>query len=236
MSQCFKNEIDSLISVVEKDTKFDRYYNNKKEGFYQNELSRKFGICGLQSDDFVIIDKEAVIGYTNITEKNKVYGRIRKGYEELQKSISKNDAKRYGKEIDKKSIGNELDFLAFDKEGNILLIEYKHGTNTSGIYLSPLQIGMYYDLFTEFPKEKLEMAVNEMLEQKKRIGLINPNWKTPKIKKIIPVLIISDYNDKSSAKQKYCEILKFVRGLKGDDFLKNIRTYNYTSQDGLTKW
>lgn len=232
----FKDELDKLISIVEHDEKFDRYYKNKKEGFYQNELSRRYGILGKSDDDFVIVDKEAVIGYTDTAEKNEIYGEIRQGYKEFQKSISSHDAKRYGKGLDKKSIGNELDFLALDKEGNILLIEYKHGTNTSGIYLSPLQIGMYYDLFNGFSKDTLHTAIEDMLKQKQSIGLINPDWKMPNIKDIIPVLIVSDYNYNSSSKEKYHRILEFVRERKGSDFLQKIRTYNYTPKGELKPW
>jgi hypothetical protein len=236
LSDDFKDELDKLISIVEENEKFDRYYKNKKEGFYQNELSRRYGMFGLEDDEFVIVDKEAVIGYTDIAEKNKVYGKLQEGYKELQKAILDWDAKEYGQNLDKKSIGNELDFLALDKEGNILLIEYKHGTNTSGIYLSPLQIGMYYDLFNGYPKEELHNSINAMLKQKQEMGLINSDWKIPKIKDIIPVLIISDYKDRSSSKRKYHEILKFVRGRKGNEFLSKIRTYNYTTQGGLEQW
>ncbi|ODS29924.1 MAG: hypothetical protein SCARUB_04976, partial [Candidatus Scalindua rubra] len=53
---------------------------------------------------------------------------------------------------------------------------------------------------------------------------------------IIPVLIISEYNYRSSAKSKYQEVLDFVRVKKGSDFLKNIVTYNYTTQVGLVDW
>lgn len=232
----FKDELDKLISIVEENEKFDRYYKNKKEGFYQNELSRRYGMFGLEDDEFVIVDKEAVIGYTDTAEKDKVYGKVQEGYKELQTAISDWNAKEYGQKLDEKSIGNELDFLALDKEGNILLIEYKHGTNTSGIYLSPLQIGMYYELFNGFPKEELHDSVNAMLKQKQEMGLINPNWKIPKIKGIIPVLIISDYNDKSSSKDKYHNILEFVREKKSNEFLSKIRTYNYTTQGGLEQW
>ena len=137
----------------------------------------------------------------------------------------------------RKAIGNELDFFALDKEGNILLIEYKHGTNTSGIYLSPLQIGMYNDIFTYFPKNELETAVFEMLEQKQNIGLINPNWKKPNyIKDLIPVLIISEFNYKSSAKTKFDEILQFTRKQFGSSFLNNLQTFNFTMKNGLNNW
>jgi len=235
-SEDFSAELTKLISAVSNDSKFDRYYNNKKEGYFQTELSRQFGICRKPDDDFVVIDKEAVIGYENKDEKEEVYGNIRKSYKILQRDISLKDEKRYGRELDKKAIGNELDFLALDKQGNLLLIEYKHGSNTSGIYLSPLQIGMYFDLFNQLPRAELEKSVFEMLEQKKRIGLINPKWNAPDIKGIVPVLIISEYNDRSSAKTKYQEIMAFLRAKKGGSFLETIKTYNYTTKNGLTAW
>jgi len=233
----FGEELIRVVEVVSKDSKFDRYYKNKKEGYFQNELSRMFGICGNKNNDFVILDKEAVIGYSDNAEKEKLYGELRSGYKTLQKELSEKNTARYGKKLEKKSIGNELDFLALDKQGNLRLIEYKHGTNTSGIYLSPLQIGMYYDLFTQLPKEELIKSVSSMFEQKKKIGLINPDWGSmPEIKEIIPVLIISEYNYKSTANKKYHEVMDFVRSKRGGSFLGNIKTFNYTTEEGLTSW
>ncbi len=236
-SEIFKNELEYLVNVVSKDEKFDRYYKNKKEGYYQNILSREYGICGNKNDDFVIVDKEAVVGYLNQKEKDTEFHKFQPKYKQLQKDISLENGKRYGKNNNKKSVGNELDFLALDNNGNILLIEYKHGTNTSGIYLSPIQIGMYYDIFNSIPRKDLEKAVFEMLIQKQKIGLICPNWVIPKeIKNIIPVLIISEYNYKSSAKQKFDEILTFSKKQLGSSFLNNLLMYNYTEKEGLQKW
>jgi len=237
VNENYQNEIEFLITQIEQNSKFDRYYKNKKEGFYQNKLSKIFGICGKPDTDFVIIDKEAVIGYSNQAEKDNLLGNIQQKYKQLQREISNFNPERYGKDLGKKAIGNELDFLALDKDGNILLIEYKHGTNTSGIYLSPLQIGMYNDIFTSFPKNELESAVFEMLEQKQKIGLINPNWKKPNsIKDIIPVLIISEFNYKSSAKTKFDEILQFTRKQLGSSFLNNLQIFNFTMKNGLSNW
>lgn len=96
---------------------------------------------------------------------------------------------------------------------------------------------MYNDIFTYFPKKELETAVFEMLEQKQKIGLINPNWKKPNcIKNIIPVLIISEFNYKSSAKTKFDEILQFTRQQLGSSYLNNIQTYNFTMINGLSNW
>jgi hypothetical protein len=237
VNENFQNDLEFLIKEIDEKQEFDRYYKNKKEGYYQNLLSRKYGICGKPEDDFVIIDKEAVIGHDNQSEKDKIFGSIQAEYKRLQKDISILNSERYGKNLEKKSIGNELDFLALDKEGNILLIEYKHGTNTSGIYLSPLQIGLYYDVFKKFAFDELSKSVLEMLKQKQKIGLINPGWAVPsKINNIIPVLIISEYNYNSIAQQKFKEILNFIREKKGDDFLSNLRSYNFTKENGLTEW
>ena len=233
----FQTQIENLIHQIEIIPSFDRYYRNKKEGYYQNILSRKYGICGSSDTDFVIIDKEAVVGYNDKRVKSGLMGNIQQKYKQLQKDISLHNPIRYGKDLGKKAIGNELDFLALDKEGNILLIEYKHGTNTSGIYLSPLQIGMYYDIFTNFPRKDLESAVFEMFAQKQKIGLINPDWPKPeRIKDIIPVLMISEFNHNSKAKIKFEEIMQFLQKRKGHTFLNNLKTYNFTTKSGLEKW
>jgi len=233
----FKVELEYIIEAVKNEAEFDRYYKNEKEGYYQNILSRRFGILGDKNDDFVIVDKEAVVGYSNLKERNAESNELQEKYFKLQTDISLKDSKRYGININKKAVGNELDFLALNKEGDILLIEYKHGTNNPGIFLSPVQIGMYYDIFTKLPRAELEKAVFEMLIQKQKIGLINPDWIAPeKIRNIIPVLIISEYNDKSSAKQKFNEILSFSRKQLGSNFLNDLLTYNYTKSKGLQKW
>lgn len=234
----FKKDIELLITMIEKDSVSDRYYKNQKEGFYQNKLSREFGICGKIDNDFVIIDKESVIGYSNEEEKKELLDPIRSNYKKIQKSLSVINPSMFGSKVEEKSIGNELDFIALNKEGDILLIEYKHGTNTNGIYLSPLQIGMYYDIFTDFPREKLEKAIMDMLVQKQKIGLIQPGWKIPKqFKDIIPVLIISEYNYEGSGKDTFEKVMDITKKeLNRDDFLKNLRKYNFTSDNGLTTW
>jgi hypothetical protein len=233
--------LNELIETVSKTAKFDQYYKRKdlqtgKEGYYQNILSRNFGICGSADDSFVIIDKEAVVGYRDRQEKDEMFGPVQANYRDLLKALSEKDAKRYGRNLAKKHIGNELDFLALDRDGNILLIEYKHGTNTSGIYLSPFQIGMYYDLFNQLDRDELNASIFEMLEQKQALGLINPEWPTPStLRDIVPVLMISEYN-KGSGKDKFAEVMDFTRSIRGPEFLEKIKTYNYTKMEGISTW
>jgi len=238
VNENFIDKITAIINEVRNDKKFDRYYINKKEGYFQNILSRSFGICGEADDNFVILDKEAVVGYKDTAEKNKEFGKFQYKYKALQKEISRINAKRFGSNLEKKALGNELDFLALDKEGNILLIEYKHGTNTSGIYLSPLQIGLYYDIFSEFmlrnPK-KFEESIYSMLNQRQKIGLINSDWHPPAaIKGILPVLIISKYNEKTTAKNNFFDILKIARNeLLDKSFLSDLQIYQFSENNDL---
>jgi hypothetical protein len=234
-----KYMLEDLVETVKADTKkFSRYYDNKKEGYYQNILSRTYGISGNPDNEFVIIDKEAVIGYKDEDEKQKEYPNFFKRYEKPLKALSKNP-QRYGRNLIKKRFGNEVDFLALDKDDNLLIIEYKHGTNASGIYLSPIQIGLYYDLYNKLYCEEKDgfcKAIFSMLEQKQKIGLIHPEWLIPrKVNQLIPVLIISEFNEKSTAKDNFLEVMEIARKELDDPiFLKNRRIYNYTLKTGLT--
>ena len=230
--------LDSLVEIVKNNPKFNRYYQNKKEGYYQNILSRRYGICGAPNDEFVIVDKEAVIGHASEKEKAKEYASFRTRHKNLLRAISAKDSQRYGSNLREKPIGNEVDFLALDKNGNLLIIEYKHGTNTSGIYLSPIQIGLYYDLYNDFHIKKTELfhdAIFSMLKQKQEIGLINSAWPKPhEVKNLIPVLIISEFNKNSAAKDHFLGVMDIARKELGDQmFLKNLKIYDYTSETGL---
>lgn len=232
----FKSDLEILIKEISEQPIFDRYYNNKREGFYQNSFSRRFGICSLESDDFVIVDKEVVVGYESKKDKSESLTPFQEKYKKLQNYIYEKNPIDYGNNLYKKSFGNELDFLGLDKEGNILLIEFKDRINTNGIYLSPLQIGMYFDIFNEIEKSDLVNSIYEMINQKQKIGLINPQWKAPKqLKDIIPVLVISNYNNKSTAKDKFNEILEFSQKQLGSDYLINLRKYNY-NDNAIYDW
>ena len=231
-------ELNNLVENVKNNPKFNRYYQNKKEGYYQNILSRKYGLCGAPNDEFAIIDKEAVIGYASEKERAIEYSFFRARYKNLLKVISAKDPQRYGSNLSKKPIGNEVDFLALDKNGNLLIIEYKHGTNTSGVYLSPIQIGLYYDLYTDFYSKKIELfrdSIFSMLQQKQEIGLINPSWPKPRgVNNLIPVLIISEFNKDRAAQDNFLGVMNIARKELGNQmFLKNLRIYDYTSDTGL---
>lgn len=237
IEKSFNEDIKSQINIIKSNKEFHYQYDNCKEGYYQTQFSRKFGICGSHSNDFIILDKEVVLGYDNDLEREKHLTTFKNKYQDHLGKMIFNFNGKYANNLNKKRLGNELDFLALDKNGNLLLIEFKHGTNTSGIYLSPLQIGMYNDIFNSISISELETAVFAMLKQKKELGLINPSWTMPtRINKIIPVLVISDYSSRSSAKTKFNEILNFSKQHLGQDFLLGLQSYHFTKDKTLERW
>lgn len=127
--------------------------------------------------------------------------------------------------------------MALDKYGNILLIEFKHGSNTSGIYLSPLQIGVYNEIFSSLDPGVLHKAVFDMLHQKQSIGLIHPQWPKPKtIKGIIPWLVISASNNNSTAKARFNEVMNYAKRMFGQNFLATLEKKIYFPPDILINW
>lgn len=235
-TQHLSENLSALLKKVAERIQFKKHYDNRKEGYFQNQLSRKYGICGTPEDIMAIVDKEAVIGYKDEAEKAIEFSPLQAPFKELQQKISEWNP-LFGSKNSEKSLGGELDFIALDRTGNVLLIEYKHGTNTSGIYLAPLQIGLYHELFSTLPGKIFSDTIIEMALQRQRMGLIHPEWPVPEtIKKIVPVLIISEYNKLSTAKQKFSEILTFCSSQHKSAFLDGIQTYNYTKDVGLHEW
>lgn len=230
----FSQELNHLYKKIPDYKKLNQYYNNKKEGYYQNEISRLFGINSNPNSDFIIFDKEAVLGFTDKSEKEEIFGPFHSKYQNYLNKLSHKNPQIYGKNLGKKSIGGELDFFGLDKEGNLLLIELKHGSYPSGIYLSPLQIGMYFDLFSQMPLEELKKSVKSMINQKKKIGLIHPEWEIPQINKLVPMLVIAGYNERSSARIRFKEVLSFCRSIIRDDFLEDLIICKYDTESGFT--
>lgn len=174
--------LDCLLSKVTSIEKFGRYYiskGKKKEGYYQNLISRRYSLFCKESDDFIIIDKEYVLGYKDKETRNIWTDRVKENYRGIVEELQKTD----GFPIEIKLPGTECDFVGLSKDGDVLLFELKRHEDTAKIYLSPLQIGMYDDLtkqyVSKFPKE-WESAILSMAEQKVDLGILKPKWPLPK--------------------------------------------------------
>jgi hypothetical protein len=180
-----------------------------------------------------VIDKEAVIGYQSNKIKGKYFGAQRKQFIEVKEHLSSQNAKKYGSKLGGESLGNELDFLAVNRSGEILLIEFKYGSSTKGIYLSPIQIGLYCSIFHDYInryRQEFVRDIGDMIKQKKDMGLISTNFPEVNISdKIVPVLVIAKYK-KSSAFDTFRSVLQICREkLKDDAFLSGLKVYDYST-------
>lgn len=119
----------------------ERYYKNRKEGFWQNRLAVRFGRMFTLTDEWLIIDRECVIKMGRAPEARQVITNIIAHYEKLSVTIQRENRARFGS--DSIHFGNELDFLAITRDGELACVELKHGENASGIYWAPLQVSVY---------------------------------------------------------------------------------------------
>ena len=117
--------LNILLSKINNDSSLGRYYidakGRKKEGYYQNLISRRYSLFCQAEDDFIIIDKEFVLGYCDDNIKNVITKPVKDKYDEIIHSLSQKYA--YCKNI--KQPGTECDFVGLTRSGDILLLELK---------------------------------------------------------------------------------------------------------------
>jgi len=151
-----------------------RYFQNRKEGYYQNLICYEYGENAKSDSPFIVIDRECVIGYDDTKAKNKYLKPISDKYRRLIAKVKQNDPKTYGTSK-LKNLGNELDLLAVDPEGNLCCIELKHGSNTSGIYWGPFQIAVYKEIFNIQSVQSIFQYIQALIAQKIALGLLPTN-------------------------------------------------------------
>lgn len=208
-----------LLNKVHNDRYFDSYYQSvdkKMEGYYQNLISRRYTLNCKPSDDFIIIDKEFVIGYKDQSTKDTLLEKHKIKYDGFIRQIKEMyPSERWPKTI--KQSGEECDFLAITKDGDILLLELKRSGDTQKIYLSPLQVEKYADMtkaLLDNYSDTFFTVLKEMVEQKKRIGIINSVWEMPqKLSGNIKTAVVVGGNSSLEAKRKF-QLVRDIVGKK----------------------
>lgn len=226
-----KKNFDILLDRINKDPYFGRYYVNasgeKKEGYYQNLISKRYSLKCESEDELLIIDKECVLGYANKIVKEKRLEPIRDKYDSLIRDI-KSKYPTWSKNFEQ--TGEEFDFVALTKSGDILVLELKRCKDGTKTYLSPLQAGKYEDIIRMYMDEFYEdfnRAVHEMIEQKKRMNIIVPAWNIPeKLSGKIKSAVIVGGSASKEVKERY----KIVRSIVGKDI-----PYYECEEDGTLK-
>ena len=206
--------LDDLLSKINNESSLGRYYidakEKRKEGYYQNLISRRYSLFCQAEDDFVIIDKEFVLGYSDDNIKKVIMKPVKDKYDGIIHSLSKEYD--YCKNI--KQPGTECDFVGLTRSGDILLLELKRHEDTTKIYLSPIQAGKYDDLTTEYMKRFYDVFchnVLDMVAQKIRMGILKPKWEMPtKLSgKIIPAVVVGG-NPSKEAKKRFIIVREAV--------------------------
>jgi len=174
------NDFNIYLNKIRKDKRFSRYYeiDKKNEGYYQNLISRRYTFCNNEKDDFIIIDKECVLGFNSENEKKEWVQEI---ILEQNNLVNKFRSSSFKLPKDIKAQYGEIDFLGLNWNGDIIIMELKQNAPQK-TYLSPIQVGYYHRQFSKLLKEDdgtLYDNICKMINQKIEFGLIKlPKGKT----------------------------------------------------------
>ncbi|KAF0159063.1 MAG: hypothetical protein FD159_810 [Syntrophaceae bacterium] len=192
----------------------NKFYDNKKEGWWSNRLSLYFGKNWDVEKEWLIFDREAVLGFKKRDEKSMFYEKMKEKYLVIRSKFRKDNPKIWGKEDLRKSFGDELDFLAIGPAKELFCIELKHGSYTSGIYWGPLQVSVYKDAFYEVVSS-ISDNIKCLVKQKIDLGLLPveaTKWLPDgKFKEVKAIVAIADFNKKSSSKDKIKKVQDELR-------------------------
>ncbi len=120
---------------------------------------------------WLVVDREVVIEFDNDQEKVALLSGLTRPYLDIRDSLRQEAPGLWGTPDPSDSFGDELDFLALGPNGDLICIELKHGSNTSGIYWGPLQVAVYVDEF-KWALRDISEDVNRLVKQKVILGLL----------------------------------------------------------------
>lgn len=217
---------EAYLRSISDNPKFERYYKDskgdRKEGYYQTLIARRYTFENTCDDDFVIFDKELVIGFQDDGIKKTWNKEIIDAQKDAIKTLRHESHERLPEDI--KPDYGEFDFMGLTWEGDLVIMELKKEGSDTKSSLSPIQIAYYDKQFDKLLKEdtgnQLYEVIREMIQQKQKMGLIKntpkgkelPSKLSGKIKKYI---IIGDEERVSPTIKKRFALAKKV--FLGDD-------------------
>lgn len=207
LSELKKAYVDYLRNIVGEVK--PRFYKNKKEGFWNNKICIQLSRHWSPKMDWLIIDRECVLGFENKSEKEVFYKEIKSVYGSIEEKMRKENQEKWGR-IDRfKDYGDELDVLAVGPDKELICIELKHWSNASGIYWGPLQTSVYRDAFDKAIKD-ISKDIKTMVNQKIDLGLIPEDAKKRlpdgNFTNVMGVLLVASPNERSECWDKLKEI------------------------------
>lgn len=145
-------------------------------------------LCTRAPELFSVVDREAVVGFDNKAERERVYSSIQR---ELHAAFPPNPALKWWKP---KTFGGELDILAIDSNGRLLTVEVKPASATDGVTWAPLQATFYARLFEQWAHEhgdSAATAIQSMLNQRIDLKLASSPPRRLRIPlEVVPIVAI----------------------------------------------
>ena len=229
-----ENSFVEYLSNIKKASNLKRYYESdqgKKEGFYQNLIGRRYTFNTKAEDDFIIIDKEMVVGFKDEVTKTAWNKDIISNIEALIRNLRRVYKGRLPKDISSKY--GEFDFLAMTWDGDIIIMELKQDDSLK-TSLSPIQVRFYDEQFHKLLKENKDISDNimKMVQQKVDMGIINvPKGRSlpQKLSGKIETCVI--VGEEKSLSPTICDRFRVVRKI----FLPNMKSYTCESDGTLVK-
>lgn len=155
---------------------------------FTNEGAVQAMLCTRASNFLTVVDREAVVGFADKATQSAIY-------DELQRPLA--EACRPGPAAPwfvPKRFGGELDLLAIDDAGRLLVIEIKPASATTGITWAPLQASFYARLFRRWADEVGPAAITilqSMVQQRVELGLTrDPPRALVEPLQIVPIVAI----------------------------------------------
>ena len=86
-----EEEFDRLLARIEEAENLTRYYNETNEGYYQTLIGRRYSLDCKENDEFVIFDKEFILGYDSKDIREKCTKDIVSKYQGIIDKLKKGD-------------------------------------------------------------------------------------------------------------------------------------------------
>jgi hypothetical protein len=138
----------------------------KAEGAVQAAL------CSGVADEFRVVDREAALTHVNTAVRSGTMAPVENALNEAL-SLAGREEPWWPSARGKVSFGGELDVLAIDDVGRLLVVEVKPANAVAAIAKSPAQVALYATLWSMWLAETDDSTevLQGMLDQRARLGL-----------------------------------------------------------------
>lgn len=135
--------------------------HTETEGWMQAALSAQ------TNGDFTVIDRESQFGFDSAPARRDHHASIKDQLAGLEIQGA------WFRTIPR--FGGELDALAIDDRGRLLIVEVKPGSSIPSLFWTPAQVTFYHRLFSDWVKQgqaQARIVLEQLAEQRRRIGLV----------------------------------------------------------------